>query len=148
MKRFSFRLEQVRKWRQDQAEMEEMRLEQLHTGLRGIEEQQREIVASTDRSRRAVLAQSAVTAEELRSIEALHEYAKQEMRRLKAEEQEVKERLEEQRRRVLEAHRRFQLLDGLRDKALATWTTARDKEQEELGAELFLSRLARKSGSK
>jgi hypothetical protein len=145
MKRFSFRLEQVRRWRQDQAELEEMRLEHFHTELRRIEAQQREVAAAAEGSRRTVLAQALVTAEELGALEALHEYAKQEMRRLKAEEHEVKARIEEQRQRVLEAHRSFQLLDGLRDKALVTWTAARDKEQEELGAELFLSKLARKS---
>lgn len=148
MKRFAFRLEQVRRWRQDQAELEEMRLEQLQTQLRGIEAQQREIAAAAEGSRRAVLAQSTVTAEELRSLESLHEYAKQEMRRLKGEEQEVKARMEEQRHRVMEAHRRFQLLDSLRDKALVAWTSARDKEQEDLGAELFLGKLARTTRSK
>ena len=144
MKRFSFRLEQVRKWREDQAELEEMRLEQLHAALRMIEAQRCEIAAAAEASRRAVLAQPSVTAVELSSIEAVHEYTKQEMRRLHLEEQNVKARIEEQRQVVLEARRRFQLLDGLREKSLLAWTAARDKEEEELGAELFLSRLARK----
>ena len=147
MKRFAFRLEQVRRWRQDQEELEEMRLEQFHAALRSIEAQQREIAAAAQ-SRRAVLAQSAVTAEELGSLESVHEYAKEEIRRLKGEEQDWKARIEEQIQRVLEANRRFQLLDGLRDKALVAWTAARDKEQEELGAEVYLSKLARKAGSK
>src|ERR1051326_2087927 len=143
MKRFSFRLEQVRRWRQDQAELEEMRLEQLHGELRGIEAQQRETAAAAEESRRAGLGRSSVTADELRTLESHHEYAKQELRRLKGEEEKMKARIEEQRQRVVEAHRRFRLLDGLRDKALVAWTAARDKEQEELGAELFLSKLAR-----
>jgi flagellar export protein FliJ len=146
MKRFAFRLEQVRRWRQDQEELEEIRLEQFHAALRGVEARQREIAATADQSRRAVLAQSAVTAEELGSLESVHEYAKEEIRRLKAEEQDWKARIEEQIQRVLEANRRFQLLDGLRDKALVAWTAGRDKEQEELGAEVYMSKFARESG--
>jgi flagellar biosynthesis chaperone FliJ len=148
MKRFSFRLEQVRKWRQNQTELEEMRLERLHNELHALEAAQREIATAAERSRRTVLAQSAVTAEELGSLESLHKYAKHELRRLKGQEQAAKARVAEQRQRVLEARRRFELLDGLHDKALAGWTAARDKEQEELGAELFLSKLARTSGSR
>jgi len=146
MKRFQFRLEQVRRWRQNQAELEEMRLERLHNELRALEAAQREIATAAERSRRTVLAQPAVTSEELGSLESLHEYAKHETRRLKGKEQEVKAHVAEQRQRVLEAHRRFELLDGLHGKALAGWVAARDKEQEELGAELFLSKLARKAG--
>lgn len=144
MKRFNFRLEQVRRWRQDQTELEEMRLEHLHNELRRIEAQQREVATEADRSRRSVLEKSAITAEELRSLESLHDYAKQELRRLRGEEQNAKTGVEQQRQRVLEAHRRFQLLDGLRDKALVNWTAAREKEQEELGAELFLGKRVRK----
>jgi hypothetical protein len=44
---------------------------------------------------------------------------------------------------VLEARRQFELLDGLREKALAKWRTAGEKEQETLTAELFLSRSTR-----
>jgi chromosome segregation ATPase len=148
MKRFRFRLEQVRRWRQNQAELEEMRLERLHNELRDLEAGQREIAAAAERSRRTVLAQSAVTAEELGSLESLHEYAKHEIRRLAGKAKEVRARVDEQRKRVLEARRRFELLDGLHDKALAGWTAEWDKEQEELGAELFLSKLARKQGAR
>jgi len=146
MKRFSFRLEQVRRWREDQAALEEMRLEQLLTNLHAIQAQQVELAATADSSRRAVLAQPRITSQELGSLEHLHEFTKQETERLKKAEQELKPRTEEQRKRVLEARRRFQLLDGLRDKALIAWTAARDKEQEELGAELYLSKFARKVG--
>ena len=41
---------------------------------------------------------------------------------------------DEQQARVLEAHRRFQLLDKLHSRTLLSWTAARDKEQEEMAA--------------
>ena len=144
MKRFSFRLDQVRRWREDQAELEELRLQQLHSELHAIEEARHEIETEASESRRKVLAQQSVTAEELNTLEAFHEYAKHEIERLKVKGQEVEVHLEQQRQRVLDAHRSFQLLDGLRDKALSAWTSARNREQEELGAELYLGRLGRR----
>jgi hypothetical protein len=44
---------------------------------------------------------------------------------------------------VLEARRQFELLDDLREKALAKWKAASDKEQETLAGELFLARSTR-----
>ena len=139
MKRFNFRLEQVRKWRQEQADAEEMRLGQLNAERLRNQELQREITAAAEESQRKVLAQASVTAEDLGSLEAFHDYAQHEVHRLQAQEAQIDKRIVEQRQKALEAHRSFQLLDGLRDKALLTWTAARDKEQDELGAELYLA---------
>lgn len=145
MKRFAFRLEQVRRWRHDEEELEEMRLEQLYRELRAIESQQRDLTAEAERGRRAVLEQAAVSAEDLGSLEAVHAYVARMLRRLEAEERQARSRIAAQRAVLLEAHRRFQLLDGLRSKALVAWTAARDHEQEQLAAELYLSKLARKA---
>jgi len=143
MKRFSFRLEQVRRWRQEQADAEEMRLGQLHAERRRVQEEQQEIAAVADQARRKVLAQPSITAGELTSLEAFHDYAQYQIQRLKLKEAELEKRINEQRQRVLEAHRSFQLLDGLRDKALLAWTATRDKEQDELGTELYLAQLGK-----
>lgn len=140
MKRFNFRLDQVRKWRQDQAELEEMRLQQLYTQLHVIEARRKTIAAEADGCRRALVAQESVTAEELSFLEAFRAYANEQIRQLGLKEQEMGVRIKEQRRLLMEAHRRFQLLDGLRDKAMITWTAACDKEQEEVAAELFLAK--------
>jgi hypothetical protein len=140
MKRFNFPLDRVRNWRHDQAEIEEMRLRQMYTEMRAVEADRKALVEEADRSRRAVLAQHYVTALDLSSLEAFHEYAVEQLRRLDAKRREVETRIQEQQVRVLEAHRSFQLLDGLRDRALVSWTAARDKEQEELAAELFLAK--------
>lgn len=147
MKRFEFRLEQVRKWRQDQAELEEMRLQQLVMELCALEARQSEIAADAERSRRGVVEQAAVTGGDLAALEALHDYVEQEMSRLKQKQLEVKKRIEEQRKRLLEAHRRFQLLDALRGKALTAWTAGCDKEQEELAAEVHLAKRVREKGA-
>ncbi len=146
MKRFEFRLERVRKWRQDQADIEDQRLEQLYAELRSIEEKRKEIESETDRRRRGVLAQATVMAEELAFIESFRAWADGQVRRLGERQRDTELKVQKQRLRVLEAHRRFQLLDGLKGKALLDWTSGRDKEQEELAAELYLAKRIRDSG--
>jgi len=146
MKRFEFRLERVRKWRQDQADLEDQRLEQLYAELRAIETKRKEIESEADRRRRGVLAQATVMAEELAFIEASRTWTEEQVRRLSGRQRETEVSVRKQRQRVLEAHRRFQLLEGLKDKALAGWTSARDKEQEELAAELYLAKRIRDLG--
>jgi len=145
MKRFHFALERVRKWRQDQADIEEMRLQHLHTEMRALDKHRKEIVEEADRSRRAVLAQHYVTSEDLGALDAFREYTAEQLRRLDAKKAVLAPRIAEQKERMLEAHRGFQLVDGLRDRALLAWTAALDKEQETLAAELHLAGRIRES---
>jgi hypothetical protein len=145
MKRFRFPLERVRNWRHGQAEMEEMRLGQLYAEMRTAEADRQAIVEEDERSRRTVIGRRYVTAQDLMSLEALKKHAAEQVRRLDARRRALAAGIAEQQTRVLEAHRSLQLLDGLRGRALRSWTTARDKEEEELAAELYL---ARKPGSR
>jgi hypothetical protein len=140
MKRFAFPLERVRKWREGQAELEETRLQQLYAELRAYEAAQQRLSSETEASCRALMIQTTITAEELSTLEDYRLYAARESRRLEARKRETEARIRQQRQQVLEAHRRFKLLEGLRDKALVTWSAARDKEQEDLAAELFLTK--------
>ena len=148
MKRFRFTLERVRTWREDQSNIEEMRLRQLYDELHNLESMRQEVLDETNRSRRSVLEQHYVTAEELASLEAFCEYAADQVRRIDAKKAALLPRVAEQKKRLLEAHRSFQLVDGLRDKTLLAWTAARDKEQEELAAELYLAGRVREDGLK
>ncbi len=143
MKRFQFPLERVRKWRQEESELQEMRLRPLCDDLRAIESEQRELASEVDRCRRNVLTQTAVPSEDLAALEKFREYAVRQSRRLEAKRREARARVEEQRQRVIEAHRRFELLERLRAKALTSWTVERDKDQEQLAAELYLAKLGR-----
>lgn len=144
MKRFRFPLERVKKWREDQAGLEEMRLQTLYSEIGNLEAEQRRIAAETEQSCRGILRQAAVSAQELSTLEDYRLYAARESRRIAARRRDVEARIVEQRRRVLDARRKCQLLDGLRDKALISWTAAQDKEQEDLAAELFLAKRQRK----
>jgi hypothetical protein len=146
MKRFRFPLDRVRKWRQDQAGLEEMRLRQLYAEIRAAEADRQATLDEDERSRRAVLHRQYVAAEDLSSLEAFKKYAVEHIRRLDVRRRALSATIVEQQARVLEAHRSVRLLDGLHDRALLGWTAARDKEQEELAAELYLARWSRGVG--
>ena len=140
MKRFAFRLEQVRKWREDQAALQEMRLQKLYAELHAAEMERARLETESERLRRSVLSQKAAPADDFALLERDREYAAREIPRIEAKKRDLQGRIREQRQRVIEAHRGFRLLDSLRDKALLAWTAARDKEQEELAAELHLAK--------
>lgn len=145
MKRFHFPLERVRKWRQDQAGLEEMRLGQLYGEMRAVEADRQALIEKDERSRRGIIGRQYVTAQELSSLEAFKKHAEEHVQRLDVRRRALAADIGEQQARVLEAHRSFQLLDKLHGRALLSWTAARDKEQEEMAAELFLSK--RKAGT-
>jgi len=140
MKRFAFPLERVRRWREDQVELEEIRLQNAYRDLRAVEAEQSRVAVETERSCRQILEKTSIPAPELSMLEDYRSWAMRESRRLAASKIEIEKLIREQQQRVLEAHRRFKLLDGLRGKALASWTAARDKEQEDLAAELYLAK--------
>lgn len=144
MKRFRFPLERVRKWRQDQAGLEEMRLQALYSDIGNLHAEQRRIAEETEQSCCGILQQSTVSAQDLATLEDYRLYTARENRRIAARKRDIEARIVEQRRRVLDARRKCQLLDGLRDKALISWTASQDKEQEDLAAELFLAKRQRK----
>jgi len=140
MKRFSFPLERVRRWREDQVELEEIRLQNGYRDLRAVEAEQIRVAEETERSCREILAKPSIPAGELSLLEDYRLWGMRENRRLAASKAELEKGIREQKQRLLEAHRRFKLLNGLRDKALVSWTAARDKEQEDLAAELYLAK--------
>jgi hypothetical protein len=55
------------------------------------------------------------------------------------------EKIAAQRERVIEARRKFELLQRLQQSALLQWKAAFNKEQEEVASELFLAKMNRDS---
>ena len=139
MRRFRFPLERVRAWRQGQKEIEEMRLRRLYAELRELEARRKNILEETASSRRALLARQVVTSQDFEALEALRGYAADQLRRIDARNTALAPKIGQQTKCLIEAHRSFQLVDSLRDRALIDWTVAHNKEQDELAAELYLA---------
>jgi flagellar export protein FliJ len=146
MKRFIFSLERVRRWRLEQLDIEELKLQLVRAERQALADARQQVRDEFAKSRQEVLAQSPLLGLELENLDSFGIHIQERVRSFQSREQEAEAKVVEQRGRVIEARRQFQLLDGLREKALAKWRAAGDKEQETLAGELFLSRSTRNAG--
>jgi len=144
MKRFEFPLERVRRWRSEQASLEELKLQQLRSELARLVTVRRQMEAEIVLSARQVLAKPVMDPLELTSLESYRLHLRRRLQGLEQFVRKCEERIVEQRKRVIEARRQFELLDRLYHKAWQEWRAAANKEQEELAAELFLAKSARR----
>lgn len=143
MKRFHFPLERVRRWREGQAALEEMKLEQLLGNLAGLRLERETIQIERARSQKELLEQPFVQAIELTSLDAYRMHAQIKIRNIENRELEVGAQVEQQRQRLIEKRREAELLQRLKRKSWDEWQAASDREQESLASELHLARLTR-----
>ena len=144
MKRFSFPLERVLRWREEQARLEELRLEQLRANVAALGEEKRDTALQRMRSAADVLSQRVVEAGELENLDSYRLHARTKIRDLENRMRQAEAQAAEQRQRVVEAHRQAELLDRLRSRALGEWQAASDREQEALAGELYLANRMRR----
>jgi len=140
MKRFHFPLERVRRWRSEQASLEELKLQQLRAQLASLGSEKYQVQEDLAQNERQLFAERSLTSIDLESLDSYRFYVRGRVRDLEQRERACEEKITNQRRQVIEARRSFELLDRLRTGALQHWTAAAAKEQEDLAAELFLSR--------
>lgn len=146
MKRFDFPLESVWRWRREQADVEELKLQQLYSSLNEIAVQRRVLVSEREQAQAGVTMQIAVAAEELSRLDAFRQFVQARCQTLDALTRQQEGKIAQQRGRTIDAKRQFELLQRLRQKALLEWRAAYEKEQEEVAAELFLARRKRAVG--
>lgn len=140
MKRFGFPLERVRRWRSEQAALEELKLLQLRAELDALAAGKRQIQDELTETEQQVLGQRSMEPLELESLDSYRFYVRGRIREFAQGESQCEAKVAEQRQKVIEARRLFELLDRMRKSAFGKWRTAADKEQEDLAAELFLAR--------
>jgi len=143
MKRFQFPLERVRRWRLEQLNVEELKLQLVRAERKALADAKQQVRDELARSRRDVLKQRSILGLELEYLDSFGLHVHERVRAFETREQLAEAKVVEQRGRVLEARRQFELLEGLRVKALAKWRAEGDQEQETLAGELFLSRSTR-----
>lgn len=142
MQRFRFRLASVLGWRILQLEIEEGKLEALFAERR---RRQEEIAAVGEQRRNAerVLRADSVDGQALAALDA-HRHAMVRLgERLRTQAQDCERRIAAQQVKVLEAERRVQLLDRLKERRLEEWRLEADREQETLASETFLAKWVR-----
>jgi flagellar export protein FliJ len=140
VKRFSFRLESLQRWRMTQRDREMAALELLLAERARLLREESELEQALLASRVFVRRTPEAEAEELHAADRYLRYAIQQRRRLKSAEAELDQRIDSQRKVLVEAERRVDVLDQLRTQQHAAWRRELDKEQESLVAELVVAR--------
>lgn len=147
MKRFQFPLERMRLWRERQLESEEERLRRLQAEYHSLAAMRERVMAEEHAAREEVMRMPSVTVEQLALIEQWRGYALREVRRLDACLAETLHRIEDQRQSVLEAHRRLECMNRLKQTQLESWRADLDREEEALVNELVIARWSREGGA-
>jgi hypothetical protein len=143
MKRFDFPLERVRRWRLEQLNLEELKLQQALAERQTLALAKEQIRREMQRAGQEVLSRPVLESGELENLDSFRLYVCGRIRGLENRERQAEARIVEQRGRVLEGRRQVELLERLRQKALGEWRAAADKEQETLAAEMFLAKTIR-----
>ena len=146
MKKFRFRLEQLRRWRETERDREEARLQALLAGLKQLERARRDLenaMQGAEQSVRPAPDAPLAPIEELQALDSYRRHIKREQLRLAGLRAQLEVRVAAQRRVLVEAERKVEMLEHLREERLAEWKKELDKEQENLVAELVVARWAR-----
>ncbi|MDX2153263.1 MAG: flagellar FliJ family protein [Bryobacteraceae bacterium] len=136
MKRFAFRLDRVKDLRERQAEVEEEMLRRRQQELDEVERRKAALAEEYDRQEKAAAYSPG-------DLVALENYRRRVLRLradLNAAAAECQNRIAEQRERVLEARRKYRLLESLEERKRLEWRRDCDREEQIQADELFLGR--------
>ncbi len=147
MQRFRFRLARVLEYQRTRLGMEEHALERLTAERRELEAERERAAGARLHSARALARETDIGGLDLQCLDA---YARRMERRQQTIQGSIKdcERREELQRAVLtEARRRVRLLEKLRDRRLADWNAAFNRELQELASEFAVLQSSRRGKS-
>jgi flagellar export protein FliJ len=140
VKSFSFQLERVRNWRLQQLELETGKLQRLFSEQQAFASEFRRLESERLNTRASIISQASTRAEELAAVDAYNRHLTAEQGRVRSRQAECQKRIDEQRKALMCADQRFQVLARLKQKRHSEWKTAISREQESLASELYLSR--------
>ena len=142
MKRFHFPLERVRRWRVEQAYVEELKLQSLFGQLGSLAEKKAKVEKERAASEQ-VLEQPSVEATALQALDAYRGHSRTKIGELDKQQREVAAEIEQQRQRLMEARRQAELLERFKTKMFEDWKALADREEESAAGELYLAKWRR-----
>ena len=143
MKSFRFPLEKALELRRTQLELEEANHKRQIAAVAAIDRRKAEIEASGVQAEIEVRQWSPIQSGDLAALGHYRLKVKSEESALARHRLDAVQKLAAQQKVMLEARRRFRLLERLKERRLAEWTAERDKELDEIAAESFLARWSR-----
>jgi flagellar export protein FliJ len=143
---FRFRLEKVLEWRRRELEREDHGFKREVAALAEMDRRHAELEATGVRAEIQVREWSPLAGSDLAALGSFRVRVKQQEKALAAARADQEKQAEAQRLVMLEARRRCRLLERLRERRLAEWEKARDREIEELASESCLARRVNRRG--
>ena len=140
---FRFRLQRVLDWRRNQLELEEIQYRRQLAALAELDRRRAELEESGRNAERQVREWNPLAAGELEALGDFRLYVKHKQQEMVSPRIEACKQLERQHGVMLEARRRLRLLELLKERQLAQWRGARDKDLEETAAESYLAKWQR-----
>jgi hypothetical protein len=143
MTRFHFPLQRVLDWRRTQLEIEEAKFRQATAALAALDHARAELEAGAIRTEFEVRRWEPVAGGDLAALGAYRTRVRQEDARLAAKRSECARTAAAQQTAMLEARRRLRLLERLKERRLAEWKAACDRDMEEVASESYLAQWGR-----
>jgi hypothetical protein len=140
MQPFRFRLKRVFEWQQTVCHLEEEKARLCRFAIAETEERIAQLKADSLATEHEVLQRPALAAGELKALAEFRLKTVKRGRALAAEKQARIQALDEQTKKLLAERNRLRLMEKLRERALAGYTLAADRELETLALECHLSK--------
>ncbi|HUI79698.1 MAG TPA: hypothetical protein VLY24_17350 [Bryobacteraceae bacterium] len=144
MTAFRFRLAKVLGLRRTQLDLEDAKLKRQIAQVAELDRARAELEAAAIRSETEVRNWSPLLGRELAALAHFHRHVQDREKEIAVRHQQAVEQLQAQQQVMMEARRRCRLLERLEQRQFAEWQAAGDRELEQLAAESYLSRLARR----
>lgn len=144
MNAFRFRLAKVLDWRRTELSLAETRFRQQTAAVAALEQARAALDASAIRAEMLVRDSSHIEGADLAALDAFRRHVAQRRAALLASRAQAQLELDAVQAAMLEARRRFRLLERLRGRRLAEWKEAADRELDQIASESHLARLARR----
>lgn len=143
MTSFHYRLERVLAFRRTQFQVADSECRQAEARLRTAQAQHAALAARKAETKSSVARQGVIAGRTLAPLTDWFRWTENEDIRYKKLESAFSQELQKRRQTLIEAHRRVQLLEKLRDSRQAEWQTRFDREVEEIAADAINSRYVR-----
>jgi flagellar export protein FliJ len=143
MTAFRFRLQKVLDLRHTQLETEESRFKQQLAALAGLDSERAGWAAAGSKAETQVRDFNQLAGSDLTALGNFRLTVEQQQKEIDGRRLECHKSLEAQQSTMLEARRRCRLLERLKEKRLAEWTSERDHELEQLASESFMAKWGR-----
>lgn len=145
MKKFQFRLEAVARWRAATLESAENKYRALVAEEARTHREIEQLEEATARERRSVSENRRISGTQLAYLHEFQVFAGREMVRLTTQKAEIAKQMEAQFQVVLQERQGVQLLEKLRERALAEWNVEFQKDLQLTADEAYSARLLLRS---